>query len=164
MKGRKPKPKPSRKAGKGELNPPAWLSEKQKEIWHEAVNSAPVGLLCGMDRGLLGNWVVACDLHRDACEKVVAAGLIVKSPKGGVPMQNPYLPIINKQAEIMMRAAAEMGFTPISRARLANIDKGDMPEVLEDEPKGKKQQAEADAVTAQVGTDWADILPAAPTQ
>lgn len=34
----------------------------------------------------------------------------------------------------------------------------------EEKPEGKKAQAQADAVTAQAGTEWADLLPAAPTQ
>jgi transposase len=34
-------------------------------------------------------------------------------------VQSPYLAIINKQAQLMSRAAAEMGFTPVSRSRVA---------------------------------------------
>ncbi len=34
-------------------------------------------------------------------------------------MQSPYLAIINKQAQLLQRAAAEMGFTPASRSRVA---------------------------------------------
>jgi phage terminase small subunit len=32
---------------------------------------------------------------------------------------SPYLQIINKQSEIMIRAAAELGFTPSSRSRIS---------------------------------------------
>ena len=32
---------------------------------------------------------------------------------------SPYLAIVNKQAQLMSRAAAEMGFTPASRSRVA---------------------------------------------
>ena len=33
-------------------------------------------------------------------------------------MQSPYLAIANKQAQIMTKAAIEMGFTPASRSRI----------------------------------------------
>lgn len=111
-----------------------------------------------MDVSTLTNWVIACDTHREACEKARGAGLIVKSPNKGVPMQNPYLPIINRQAEIMMRAAGELGFTPISRSRLSKLDDIAAPKILADEPQGKKAQAQAAAITAQDGTDWESLL------
>ena len=45
-------------------------------------------------------------------------GAMVKSPSG-YPMQSPYVAIANRQAEILMRIAAEFGFTPASRSRIA---------------------------------------------
>ena len=46
-------------------------------------------------------------------------GLLINAPNTGVPMQSPYLAIANKQAQIMTKAAIEMGFTPASRSRIA---------------------------------------------
>jgi len=43
---------------------------------------------------------------------------MVKSPSG-YPIQSPYVPIANRQAEIMLRVAAEFGYTPASRSRVA---------------------------------------------
>lgn len=43
----------------------------------------------------------------------------MKAPNTGVPMQSPYLAIANKQAQIMTKAAVEMGFTPASRSRIS---------------------------------------------
>ena len=37
-------------------------------------------------------------------------------------MQSPYLPIVNKQAQIMLKSAAELGFTPVSRSRVSVTD------------------------------------------
>jgi hypothetical protein len=34
------------------------------------------------------------------------------------PTQSPYLPVINRQALIMLKAASERGFTPVSRPRI----------------------------------------------
>jgi hypothetical protein len=39
-------------------------------------------------------------------------GILTKTHSTGAPMQSPYLPIVNKQAQIMLRAAEQLGFTP----------------------------------------------------
>jgi phage terminase small subunit len=44
--------------------------------------------------------------------------LLVMSPVQKIPIQNPYLPIVNRQMLLMLRAASELGFTPCSRARI----------------------------------------------
>jgi phage terminase small subunit len=43
---------------------------------------------------------------------------MVKSPTG-LSIQSPYVSIANRPAEIMMRIASELGFTPASRSRIA---------------------------------------------
>jgi hypothetical protein len=44
--------------------------------------------------------------------------MLVKAPNTGLPIQSPYLPIVNKQALIMMRAVDHLGFSPASRTRI----------------------------------------------
>ena len=134
MRGRKPKPSYLRvldgNAGHRPLNAsepqpmgdlldaPSWMSDSQKDGWRYAIAKAPGGLLKHLDQSILSIWVVAEDLHRIASEKVSRLGALVKVGENGAWQQNPYLPIMNKQAQIMMRAAAEMGFTPSSRSRV----------------------------------------------
>jgi phage terminase small subunit len=36
----------------------------------------------------------------------------------GFPVQSPYVAILNRQADTMIRIASEFGFTPASRAKL----------------------------------------------
>lgn len=98
---------------------PEWLTEDQKLGWAYAIAESPKGLLKRLDRSALTVWVVSEDLHRQATIAVAKFGLITKSPNEGIPMQNPYLAIINRQAGIMMKAAAELGFTPSSRSRVS---------------------------------------------
>src|SRR5690606_19844822 len=134
MRGRKPKPTHlklvagnpgKRRLNENEPHPegdlreaPTWMTESQREGWDYAIEHAPRGLLKLLDRSTLTVWVVAEDLHRQASIAVSKFGLITKSPKQGEPMQNPYLPIVNRQAQIMLKAAAELGFTPSSRSRV----------------------------------------------
>lgn len=141
MRGRKPKPpeltvvtgnpgrRPPKTAPKaaGALNaPPDWLTTKQKIAWRYAIKHAPLELLRRIDRGVLTAYIVAESMHREASEKVATLGMLVRSPVKGDPMQSPYLPIVNRQAEIMMRCSEQLGFTPVSRARLA-VPNGDTP-------------------------------------
>jgi P27 family predicted phage terminase small subunit len=98
---------------------PGWLSESQHEGWNYAIEHAPHGLLKQIDRSILTIWVVAEDLHRQASIKVAEVGMLIKTPHTGEPMQSPYLPIVNRQAVIMMRAVQELGFSPCARPAIA---------------------------------------------
>lgn len=110
---------------KGDLfEPPDWLTADQRDGWTYAIANLPPGLLKRIDRSLLAIWVVAENMHRRACimqAKLDAssdAPMLTRSPNK-IAVQSPYLPIINRQALIMLRAAEQMGFTPASRTRIA---------------------------------------------
>ncbi len=75
-----------------------------------------------MDRSVLVAWVVSEDLHRQATGMVEKYGILTKTPSTGAPMQSPYLPIVNKQAQIMLRAAEQLGFSPSARSRVQMAD------------------------------------------
>lgn len=97
---------------------PDWLTDRQRATWIEVVELAPAGLLKDIDASVFTVWVIAFDLYQEASEKLSRTGMLIKAPNTGVPMQSPYLAIVNRQAQIMMKAAAEMGFTPASRSRV----------------------------------------------
>ncbi len=101
------------------VEPPSWLPEDAKDGWRYALQHAPAGLLRKIDAGVLAVWVVAESLHRNATEKQTQVGGLVYKPKGSeVHLQSPYLAIINKQAMIMLKAASELGFSPVARPRI----------------------------------------------
>jgi P27 family predicted phage terminase small subunit len=107
----------------GDLSdPPDWMSETQRSGWNYAIEHAPAGLLRKLDRSVLTVWVTAEDLHRRAVEQVDKFGILTKAPHTGQPIQSPYLAVVNKQAALMMKAAAELGFTPVARSRIQLID------------------------------------------
>jgi len=100
------------------LDAPEWMTEGQKAGWNYAIENAPRGLLKKLDRSVLVAWVVSEDLHRQATGMVEKYGILTKTPSTGAPMQSPYLPIVNKQAQIMLRAAEQLGFSPSARSRV----------------------------------------------
>ena len=134
--GRKPKPTwlklVSGNPGKRPLNvdepqpvgdlasPPDWFSPEQRIEWDRALRAAPLGLLRSLDESMLVVWVCAKVAHADAVQKVATFGSVIKS--GGQAQPSPYVGIMNKQATVMMRAAAEMGFSPSSRSRVSVKD------------------------------------------
>ena len=61
-----------------------------------------------------------CQAHAlwvEAVSSIARYGTMVKSPNG-YPMQCPYVAVANKQVDIMVRIAAELGMTPSSRTRI----------------------------------------------
>jgi P27 family predicted phage terminase small subunit len=76
-----------------------------------------------IDSGLLTCWVEAEDRHRQASimqakiDQGSSLPRLAKS-KDGTPIPSPYLRIMNQAADVMLRCAAELGFSPASRPRL----------------------------------------------
>jgi P27 family predicted phage terminase small subunit len=100
------------------VEPPLYMTDGAKNAWRYAIESAPQHLLRRLDMSVLEVWACAADLYRQAQTGLAKTGLLIKAPNTGVPMQSPYLAIANKQAQIMTKAATEMGFTPASRSRI----------------------------------------------
>lgn len=140
MRGRKATPTPlkvlrmtSRKAEKlmnrqiptpGNLiDPPEQLSPEQKLEWAYAIENAPKNVLKKIDKSILAGFIISADVYRVAAMELSRMKLLVKTPTQQLPMQNPYLPIMNRQFMLMMRAASELGFTPASRARIESSQK-----------------------------------------
>jgi phage terminase small subunit len=105
---------------------PDWLNEAQRTCWRYALRTAPPGMLKRIDLGVLVVWAVAENLHCQAAAAQAKVGLLVRiktratinQDDPGVPVASPYINIINQQAKIMLKAASELGFTPVSRPRV----------------------------------------------
>jgi P27 family predicted phage terminase small subunit len=110
------------------------LTGEQKAEWRYAIENAPRDVLKRIDKTVLAGFIVAADTHRRSSVAMAQTELLVKSPTQGLPLQNPYLPIVNRQMVLMTRAASELGFTPCWRARI-----------------------DAGAAPAHVPSDWDDI-------
>lgn len=103
---------------------PLHFDKRQKEVWKTVLKDAPRGLLKRLDAGVLICWVVAFCLHEEAVQKLHSSPKIIKSPNG-LPVQSPWLQILNKQAALLVRLASELGFSPAARARVS-VDEADL--------------------------------------
>lgn len=115
-------------------DPPEWMSELQKSIWREGLDAAPKGQLKRVDASVFTAWVVAIATFRIASELVAKEGILIPATKGSEYfMQHPALAIQNKQAELAMRAATQLGFDPSSRSRLSVPEDDQMELTFDDE-------------------------------
>jgi P27 family predicted phage terminase small subunit len=99
------------------LEPPDTFSAAQRILWQVTLKNAPEGMLRKLDAGVFSSYVVNYAEFLEAAKKVEDLGAVVKMP-GGQPMQNPYVSIRNRASAQMIKAAAELGFTPSSRSRV----------------------------------------------
>ena len=134
MRGRKPKPT-ALKAITGTLEksrlnkrepkpvgdlfePPEHLDDASRDVWSYAIANAPHGLLKRLDASVLEAWVYAYVLHRQAAQRVQTEGLTLQAPSGYL-MPHPAISIANRAAQLMLKAAVELGFTPSARSRVS---------------------------------------------
>lgn len=110
-------------AGLGFPRMPPGLSDGEEELWLDVVASLPEGLLTSADEGILERYVRAWFRYRGACKKMAETGILIKSPNG--PVRNPLLVVVNQAERAMHAAGAEIGLSPVARARLANTDFGE---------------------------------------
>ncbi|QDP22734.2 MULTISPECIES: phage terminase small subunit P27 family [Bradyrhizobium] len=106
---------------------PPQLSPIARQEWIRiTAELSKLNLVTHLDRGALATYCGAYALWAEAMEQIQKYGMMVKSPTG-YPIQSPYLAIVNRQAEIMMRVSSEFGFTPASRSRLSALPPDQLP-------------------------------------
>jgi P27 family predicted phage terminase small subunit len=117
------------------LECPKELPPLAVEEWNRIVGELTVlGVLSRFDRGPLAIYCGAYAAWAEAFEGMQQYGMMIKSPTGH-PMQSPYMAVMNRQAEIMLRIAGEFGFTPASRSRNFSYAKSQSMLLLEPEPQ-----------------------------
>jgi P27 family predicted phage terminase small subunit len=105
--------------------PPEWMTETQKAHWHRIIANVPYGILRNLDMETFANYIVTWDRFQRACEAQnrLDEGKIypfVRRGPNGSPVESAFIGIMNRASLLLIRYAAEMGFTPSARARLAS--------------------------------------------
>jgi len=80
------------------------------------------------DRGALIALCLEWGRYLEATREIRKLGLIVKTPKTGYPIPNPYLPIATKALAGCNKLWPELGLTPSSRSRVSAAADGPPPE------------------------------------
>lgn len=93
-------------------------NERARAYWHLYLANAAPGHLTPIDAPLLARLCIALAYADEACERIEAAGMLVKAPNTGLPIQSPYLPVLNRQTEIARKLASELAIPPAQRNRM----------------------------------------------
>jgi phage terminase small subunit len=135
QRGRKPKPVAVRAAAgnpgkrrlttvvpappRGEIICPQAVqrNERARAYWDMYLRSVTPGHLAPIDAPLLARLCTCLAFADEAHEKIEASGLLVKAPNTGLPIQSPYLPVLNRQTELARKLAAELALPPSQRSR-----------------------------------------------
>src|ERR1700704_6383704 len=140
MRGRKPTPTYLKllngNPGKRRLNPnepkprnktptcPSHLCPPAKAEWKRlAAQLTILNILTELDRGALAAYCQAYGRWVEAERKLHETPMIIKLPSGYV-QQNPWLPIANKQLELMHKYLTEFGLSPVTRSRVSMAPAG----------------------------------------
>jgi len=135
MAGRRPKPTALKELqgnpGKRRLNAneprpggipkcPSHLDAGARREWRRiSVELIALGLLTGVDTAALAAYCMAYSRWAAAEKSLQKFGPVIKSPKSGYPIQNPFLGVANVAMDQMRKFATEFGLTPSSRTRLS---------------------------------------------
>lgn len=125
--GNYPLPKHEPKVDPALPDPPSFLSFEAREEWTRVARELYlIGVLSAFDRAALaaycqayGRWEIAERKLNESRERDRNFdGLIVSTTQGNA-IQNPLIGIANTAMREMLKAAAEFGMTPASRARVS---------------------------------------------
>lgn len=103
--------------------PPPHFNPEQRRSWRYAIEHAPSHLLRKIDRGTLAVWVEAEVRHFEATAEQTKlnqqSGIkyLIPGPMGGL-IASPLVDVIDKAGKTMMRASADLGFSPATRTRI----------------------------------------------
>jgi hypothetical protein len=100
-------------------------NERARDYWAMYLAHAAPGHLTPLDAPLLARLVMALAYADEANEKIEVTGLLVKAPNTGLPIQSPYLPVLNRQTDIARKLAAELALPPAQRNRVGAHGLGD---------------------------------------
>jgi phage terminase small subunit len=85
--------------------------------WGMYLGATAPGHLAPLDAPLLARLCMALAYADEATAQVQAVGLLVKAPNTKLPIQSPWLAIVNRQTEIARKLAAELALPPAQRSR-----------------------------------------------
>jgi P27 family predicted phage terminase small subunit len=99
--------------------PPDFLSPEARAVWERIANVMPRGMIASCDLDLMATYVTAVSLHEQACRELQKTGPVVMGAND-IPVISPWCRVQIRQSLLVLRLAAELGFTPASRASMAS--------------------------------------------
>jgi P27 family predicted phage terminase small subunit len=109
---------PKARKGKPSPSPIVQADERAMRHWNIVLDNTHPDHLVRLDTGLMERYVKCLARCEEAEERMEQVGMVVRAPNTGLPIQSPWLAIINKQTELSRKLASELGITPAMRNRM----------------------------------------------
>ena len=93
-------------------------NERAMGYWTMFLSNAAPGHLSPIDAPLLGRLCMCLAYADEANERIEISGMMVKAPNTGLPIQSPYLAVMNRQTELARKLSAELALPPAQRNRM----------------------------------------------
>ena len=99
------------------------LSPARRALFLEIIRECPPGLLRSLDFAAVAHFAISVDLMLGAAERFSAENIVVKTNRSDRSeyKSNPFYRAYREAASDALRAAVEIGATPIARARMRQL-------------------------------------------
>jgi P27 family predicted phage terminase small subunit len=104
----------------GEMICPRSVADNPRALayWDMYLANAAPGHLAPIDAPLIARMCICWAIADQAYEDMEKTGMLVKAPNTGLPIQSPYMAIVNRQTEIGRKLCAELCLPPAQRNRM----------------------------------------------
>lgn len=93
-------------------------NERTRAYWDHTLAAVAPGHLAPVDSPLLARYCMALARADEAELAMAETGMVIPAPNTGLLIQSPWLAIINRQAEMARKLAAELCLPPAQRNRV----------------------------------------------
>lgn len=101
------------------MEPPIGLTKDAREAWQLAIACAPKGVLTALDATVLERWARNYALYRKIAKQLDREDVVVLDDEGNITDKlNPRFNALIKVQQVLAACEKELGFTPVSRARV----------------------------------------------
>jgi len=115
--GKRPLPK-NEPQYSGTPERPAGISKAARTEWVRILALlGPVGLATQAEQALLHMYIDAYQRWIEATRRVRLDGMVIETA-GGTPVQSPYLQIVNKSKDHLLKYLVELGLTPAAKTKV----------------------------------------------
>lgn len=97
---------------------PVNLTADAREAWKMAIECAPKGHLTALDATVLERWARNYALYRKISKEIEHDGVVLMDMETGETQPHPLFTPLIKIQQILSACEKELGFTPVSRARV----------------------------------------------
>ena len=99
---------------------PKRMNSEAQQIWRDCVSSMPETIVARVDVGILERYCTAYARWIEINYTIEDEGIQLVTEKG-YKYNNPLLPALYAAAKEMHQTGGDLGFSPVSRARLATV-------------------------------------------